>query len=159
MDMGISYAGRADDFHFLIEGIFELAFEEGRHLAKLEVDDGFVKAFRVPEGETDALTVIHFGFEVARGVVGVDVGVNGAGEGVGAGLALFPGWKGERGAEEVDEGGFARVAGADYEDAVTWLGKSWTEFVMKRIAYLKGVGSFLLRTLLGLLMELMALLA
>lgn len=42
---------------------------------------------------------------------------------------------------------------------MTGLGKTWTKFMMKRIAYLKGVGSFLLRTLLGLLMELMALLA
>lgn len=118
MDVGISHAGRSDNFHFLVEGIFEFTFEEGRHLAKLEVDNGFVEAIRVPEGEADPLAIIHFGFEVAGGVVGVDVGVGGAGERVYPGLALFTSWKGERGAQEVEERSFAGVAGANYEDAV-----------------------------------------
>jgi len=46
------------------------------------------------------------------------MGVCGAGERVGAGLALFTGWKRERGAQKFEEGGFTGLAGADYENAV-----------------------------------------
>lgn len=67
----------------------------------------------------------------------------------------FLGWKSKGIAEEVEERCLASVASSNNENAIPSVGEVDVRFC----TYLYGVGSFRLRTLLGLLIVLTALLA
>lgn len=112
VNMRILHTGCTHNLCFLVEGLFELALDESRDFAKLEVNDRVFERDGVPESEANAFAV-DFGLEEGLGEGAAGGGFkderSGRAGAVGSGgfrIGGF-GFGGERVLKELQEGGLA----------------------------------------------------
>ena len=153
VDVGVFDTRRSHDLLLLAERVLEFGLEEGGDDGQLEVNDVLLQTFRIPDCNTDPLS-LYFCLKEFRseGRVFAANGCRRRRRGVGS----LPSGERKRSAEELDEGRLAGALSADDEDAR----KCQLNSLLSMCAtYLNGVGSFLLLTRRGLLTVLIWLLA